>query len=81
MASASPVGQQLAIVPTEHQEVTVDVGPSQEDDTEGGIGTGHIRKVLSRGNTCGVVVVYGGGLVLSAPMAHRLEGVHVGFLR
>ena len=51
----------MSISPPEHQEGTEGVVPSQEDATEGGVGTGRLRKVLLRGDT-GVVVVLGGDL-------------------
>ena len=52
---------------------------SQEDTVEGGGGSVHLRKVLSRGNTGGDVV-WGGDVGVLAPMEQRLEVISVRFL-
>ena len=56
------------------------MGLSWEDYTEVGSGAGFLIEVLSRGDTGGVVF-WADMWVLLAPMAQRLEVVHVGILR
>ena len=60
-AAAGPVGRRLASGPPEHQEGMAGVGPSREDATEGGGGTGRLSEVLSHGDTGGVFL-WGGYL-------------------
>ena len=64
----------------EYQEGAAGVGLSWEDYTEVGSGAGCLIEVLSCGDTGGVFF-WADMWVLLAPMAQRLEVVHVGILR
>ena len=49
------------------------MGATQEDNTEGGGGTGSLGKVLSRGNICSAVV-WGGDLGVVGANGAEAEG-------